>query len=167
MKMFKSHLLLLIALTCSWSVSAQRNYQTALGARIGGTSGFTIKHFYKPSSAVEGIVGFFGNGFSLTGLVEKHQKAFDVKELSFYYGAGAHLAIYNNRNRYYDRLWRDVNYDYQTDVGIGINGLLGLEYTFTEIPLAISLDLKPFIEIGSGGYVGFSPDPSFGVKFTF
>jgi len=34
------------------------------------------------------------------------------------------------------------------------------------LPIAFSLDFKPFVEVGPGGYVGFSPDPSLGVKFT-
>ena len=141
-----------------------QGYTTSLGVRIGGTSGVSVKHFYKRSTAFEGVLGFFGNGFSVTGLLEKHEDAFDVNGLKFYYGAGAHLSAYENRFRYYDRVWRDVNYDHQTTIALGIDGIAGLEYVFDEIPIALSLDLKPFIEVGSGGFVGFSPDPSIGIK---
>jgi hypothetical protein len=143
-----------------------QDFKTGLGIRVGGTSGVTVKHFYSRAMAFEGILGFFGNGSSLTGLVEKHGLAFDTKGLQFYYGGGAHVAFYNGRYRYNNSFWRDINYYDRREVAIGVNGVLGLEYTIPDLPIAFSLDFKPFVEVGPGGYVGFSPDPSVGVKFT-
>ncbi len=140
-----------------------QDYKTALGIRAGGTSGFTIKHFYERSTAAEGIVGFFGNGMSITGLIEKQTMAFETDGLQFYYGGGAHLAFYNGKT-YYNHFWRDTNYTYGSAVALGVDGALGFEYTLPDVPLSFSIDLKPFVEFGSGGYVGFSPDPSIGVK---
>ncbi len=140
-------------------------YKTSLGIRIGGTSGATVKHFFRPATAVEGILGTFGNGFSLTGLIEKNAQAFDVEGLNWYYGGGAHIAFYNG-NRYYGVEGRNVHYRDSHDVGIGINGIIGLEYMLPdEIPVAFSLDLKPFIEIDSDGDVGVAPDLALGIKF--
>jgi hypothetical protein len=140
-------------------------YTTALGVRLGGTSGATIKHFFRPATAVEGILGTFGNGFSITGLIEKNAQAFDVEGLSWYYGGGAHIAFYNG-NRYYNVYGRDVTYRDNHDIGIGINGIIGLEYMLPDnIPVAFSLDLKPFIEIDSDGDVGVAPDLALGIKF--
>lgn len=156
---------LLLSVAAVSAVQGQ-DYKTGLGIRIGGTSGVTVKHFYSRSMAFEGLVGFFGNGSSLTGLVEKHALAFDTKGLQFYYGGGAHIAFYNGRYRYNNSFWRDINYYDQREVAIGVNGVVGLEYSIPDLPIAFSLDFKPFVEIGPGGYVGFSPDPSVGVKFT-
>lgn len=161
--MMKWVVAMVIILGSSLTAHSQ-DYKTAIGLRLGGTSGVTIKHFYARTTAVEGIVGFFGNGMSVTGLIEKHTPAFDTRGMHLYYGGGAHVAFYNGRN-YNNRFWRDTNYNYSSEMALGINGVLGLEYTIPNTPLAFSLDLKPFLEFGSSGYFGFSPDPSLGVKF--
>ena len=141
-------------------------YSTGIGLRLGGTSGLDVKHFYKPSKAFEGIIGTFGNGISFTGLIEKYSPVYNAQGLYVYYGAGAHLAIYNGRSEHYSYFGREINYYKNNDVGLGINGIVGLEYRLPEdIPIAFSLDLKPFIELGTGGYVTFAPDPSLGIKF--
>lgn len=157
--------LVTILMACAMAVSGQ-DYTTSLGARVGGTSGVSVKHFYSRNMAVEGILGFFGNGTSITGLLEKHQQAFDTKGLQFYYGAGAHVAFYNGKYYYRNGFWRDINYYDRREVAFGVNGVLGLEYTIDDLPIAFSVDFKPFVEVGPGGYVGFSPDPSVGIKFT-
>lgn len=141
-----------------------QTYKTAFGVRLGGTSGIAIKHFYKGQMAWEGQLGFFGNGSSVTGLIMKHDNAFSTPGLRYYAGGGAHVAFYNG-NRYNNWLGRDIAY-YQTDaVAIGVNGILGLEYIMPDSPIGISFDIKPFVEFGPDGHVGFSPDPSIGIKF--
>jgi hypothetical protein len=143
----------------------ERPYQTALGVRVGGTSGVSIKHFYSSSMAFEGLIGVFGNGFSLTGLVEKHRNAFDAVGLNWYYGAGAHLAFYNG-NAYYRVGGREVNDRDNQDIAFGVNGIIGLEYSLPDnIPVAFSFDFKPFVEIDNDGEVGVAPDLALGIKF--
>ena len=115
----------------------------------------------------EAIVGTFSNGFSLTGLMEKMAPVVNAEGLYFYYGGGAHVAVYDDKKIFYSRFGREVKYHHNNDVAIGINVIGGLEYKLPDnIPIAISMDVKPFIEIGSGGYVGFAFDPSLGLKFT-
>ena len=141
-------------------------YDLAVGIRIGGTSGVAGKYFFKPDMAVEGIIGTFGNGFSITGLLEKSIPFDNAKGLSLYYGAGVHTAFYNGRNSTYSNFGREVDYRPNNDVGFGVNGIVGLEYRLPQnIPIAFTIDLKPFVEIGSSGYVAVAPDPSIGVKF--
>src|SRR5690242_4095924 len=73
--MFKRVLVTMLLLSAASVSFAQyvdlyeRPYNTALGIRVGGTSGVTIKNFYSRKAAFEGIIGTFGNGFSLTGLM--------------------------------------------------------------------------------------------------
>ena len=145
------------------AVEAQ-DYRTAIGLRFGGTSGLTVKHNYSEMGAFEGILGFFNNGFSITGLIERHPQAFNTRGLHWYYGGGAHLAIYDDHERL--EFGRNVGDRDVDDIGFGINGIVGLEYKFPDnVPIALSLGLKPFIEIDTDGDVGFAPDPGFGLKF--
>lgn len=140
--------------------------ETYIGLRLGGTTGVTFKTFYRSSQAFEGILGTFGNGFSLTGLIEKYQPVYNAEGLRVYYGGGMHLAIYDGRNSTYSYIGHEVEYYNQNDFGLGVNGIIGLEYRLPEnVPLAVSLDMKPFLEFGSGGYVVGGMDPSIGVKF--
>ncbi len=155
-----------IILTFLFTSNLQAQYGLAGGIRLGGTSGVAGKYFYKPDMAVEGIVGTFGNGFSVTGLLEKSIGFYNTKGLYLYYGGGAHTAFYNGKDSRYSNFGREVDYQKNNDVAIGINGIVGLEYRLPEnIPIALSLDLKPFVEIGTGGHVAAAPDPSIGIKF--
>ena len=141
-------------------------YNASLGLRLGGTTGLSGKYFYKPTKAVEGIIGWYGNGFSLTGLVEKYTPVYNATGLYIFYGGGAHLAFYDGQPGYDSHFGREIDYYRNNDVGLGINGIVGMEYRLPEgIPIAISVDLKPFVELGTGGHVGFAIDPSIGIRF--
>jgi hypothetical protein len=155
--------LIFIAYLFSSGVNAQ--YNTAIGLRIGGTTGIDGKFFTRQSKAIEGIIGWFGNGSSLTVLVEKYSSI--DGGLYVYYGGGPHLAFYNGSGTYYGYFSRDVGYHPNNSLGIGIDGIVGLEYRIPGVPISFSADVKPFLELGAGGYVGTALDPSLGVKFIF
>lgn len=144
----------------------QSTYSTAIGVRASEPSGLTIKHFFNEGVALEGIVGFWNHGFRTTLLLEKHVPTAKVSGLSWYYGAGAHLSYYdhdhwfrNNERRYYPY--------FDDELGLGVDGVLGIEYKIPEIPFALSLDIKPTIEYVSNGDVWADFDPGLGVKLTF
>ena len=144
-------------------------YKNAIGLRSGETFGLTFKHFFKEYRVFEGILGAWPNACSFTGLYEKHQTAFKVEGMKWYYGGGGHVSfmndrtyyIYNERNGYFYR------YRYGSNPRIGIDGILGLEYKINPIPFAISLDMKPFIEVVSDGGLYAAIDFSVGIKLTF
>lgn len=141
------------------------SYNTAIGLRAGETSGLTFKHF-KNSIAFEGILGFWNHGFSATLLVEKHAPAFGISGMNWYYGGGGHVALQSAYYyRYYDRGRYKLYHD--GSVGIGVDGIVGLEYKIPSVPFAISLDVKPYLEVVSNGGVWTSLDPGLGVKLTF
>lgn len=145
----------------------QSTYRTAIGLRGGGTSGLTIKHFFANHAAIEGIIDFWPHGIGATALYEKHVQAFNVPGFHWYYGGGGHLRVYPDgswtkyRGRYY---WSDNDPD---GLALGIDGIVGLEYKIRPIPFAISLDLKPFLEVNTNGGVGGYIDPGLGIKVTF
>jgi hypothetical protein len=140
-------------------------YKTGLGIRVGGTTGVDGKFFTAHGKALELIAGSFGNGISFTALIEKYSPIYNASGLYVYYGGGGHLAFYNGRNSNYGYFGREVGYRRNNDVGVAINGIVGFEYRMPDgIPISFSVDIKPFIEMGTGGYIAFAPDPSFGVK---
>lgn len=137
---------------------------TAIGVRGIGTSGLTIKHFTSSSTALEGILGFGPDAFSLTLLRERYANAFNERGLNWYYGIGGHLAVQTDWV-YYDGI-RGYRRE-KGDVGIGIDGIFGIEYKINEVPIALSLDFKPFVEVTTNGDVYPALDPGLGIKFTF
>lgn len=156
----KRILFIIIGIIMSFSAMAEKDYNTSIGARAAPAGGITVKHFISSSSAIEGILSTRWRGFNLTGLYEKHQNAFNTEDLNFFYGAGAHVGFWEG---YDDHPWFDDRNDHTV---IGIDGIIGLEYTFDEIPFCVSLDWKPAFNITS--YSGFWGDEiGFSLRFTF
>jgi len=69
------------------------------------------------------------NGLGICGLYEKHFNIEAVNNLEWFAGFGGYFA-FNNKNTF-----------------IGGAGIVGLDYKFEEIPLNISLDWKPELNI--------------------
>lgn len=137
------------------------NYRTGIGLRTGETSGITIKFNAQKASSIEIIAGIWSDWLSLTGLYEKNVPAFNIEGMRWYYGGGGHVAFQTDtfyNGRYYDR---------GDDFALGLDGIVGLEFKIPPIPFAVSLDIKPFLEIYNNGNVFLAIDPGLGIKFTF
>lgn len=147
---------------------ATAQYDFAVGLRSGGTSGITLKKNYE-YSALEGIIGFWHDGISVTALWEKKTMAFDVNNLNWFYGLGGHVAVYGEDfNGKGGPSWYRHPHHYEDgDLGLGIDGMVGLEYKIPEIPFAFSFDFKPFMEITTDGAFLFFLDPGIGIKLAF
>ncbi|MFZ0280182.1 MAG: hypothetical protein WAL29_00925, partial [Bacteroidales bacterium] len=128
--------IMLILATSMLITSNGQDYRTSLGLRAGLPVGVTVKHFLNENNALEGILASKWRGFVVTGLYEFEQWTGEYPGLNWYWGGGAHVGIWNEG--YNPRL--DVSYSGPV---IGIDGILGLEYTFDEIPLNLSLDILP------------------------
>jgi hypothetical protein len=131
MKRLSLVLTVVAALVFSQNLKSQ-DYSTAAGLRLGASSGLSIKHFVQSDRAIEGIVSTRWGGFSVTGLYEWH-KPTNTSNLNWYYGAGAHIGFWEGSNV----RWADDDASYTV---IGADGILGLEYTFDEAPINLSLD---------------------------
>jgi len=138
-----------IIMICFVTFSNAQDYNTGIGLRGGLANGLTIKHFLGEKTAIEGILSSRWKGFNITGLYEIHKQAFDTERLNWYYGVGGHVGFWNGN----DVDWVNDNDDY---IVIGIDGILGLEYNFKEIPINLSIDWKPAMNII--GYSGFWGD---------
>jgi hypothetical protein len=133
------------------SVSKAQDYNTGIGLRGGWESGLTIKHFIGNKSALEGILATRWRGFEITGLYEVHNTAFHADRLKWLYGLGAHVGFWNGDNT--QRYWGTPGTNYTV---VGVDGILGLEYSFIEVPINLSIDWKPAFNFS--GYTGWWAD---------
>ena len=143
-------LTILLAVCCFFVGNAQ-DYNTGIGLRAGFSNGLTIKHFISSTSALEGIISSRWRGIELTGLYEIHGRAFQTERLNWYAGFGAHVGFWDGR--YTNKYWGNDGERYTV---IGVDGILGLEYNFVEIPFNLSIDWKPAFNFF--GYSGFWAD---------
>lgn len=140
--------LLVFSLT---SLGAQ-DYKTSAGLRIGSYYGLTIKHFIKSDRALEGILLTRNGGANFTGLYEIHTPAFSAERLKAYGGIGGHISVFDrDNNRWY---WyrgngnrEGVFFGDNSQLAIGVDMILGLEYTINTLPFNISIDWKPALNI--------------------
>lgn len=150
--------------TLSGPAEMSKTYMAA-GLRFGPTSGITLKGFIGSGQALEGIFGFWHHGVTITGLYERYQPLFDTPSFHWYYGGGGHFA-FESKNRLLtpSRIGRPY---YGRGIGIGLDGVAGIEYKPQTLPIAFSLDLKPFFEVHTSGTVWGSIDPGVGIKVIF
>ncbi len=117
-------------------MASAQEYKTGVGLRAGLSNGLTVKHFVNSKAAIEGLLAMNVtdlNGFEITGLYEIHNQAFEVEHLNWYYGGGAHIGSYDGGDVY--------------GTVFGIDGILGIEYSFGEAPINIGLDWKPVLNL--------------------
>lgn len=149
--MKKNLLVCCLCIAAAISTKAQ-DYKTAAGIRLGPnsaavTAGFTVKHFLNEKSAVEGIVGI-NNGLGICGLYEVHFPIDAVNNLNWFAGAGGYVAFRSSTTF------------------VGAAGIIGLDYKFEEIPLNLTLDWKPELNIISK--IAFeSSGIGLSVRYTF
>lgn len=155
----KKILMTAIAMICIVTYSNAQDYNTGIGFRGGLSNGLTVKQFIGRNTAIEGILTTRWSGFNITGLYEIHDQAFQVEGLNWYYGFGAHIGFWNGDNV----SWATDNANYTV---IGIDGIIGLEYNFENIPFNISIDWKP--EMNLIGYSGFWGDGgALSIRYVF
>lgn len=91
--------------------------------------------------------GYRGSQFTLRGLYEWTMPVIN-DDFNFYYGVGGHLGAAYSR------------------FAIGVDAIVGLEYCIPGVPLALSLDYKPFVNFVTPRINGLW-DFGLGIKFTF
>jgi hypothetical protein len=162
--------ILSITLMLASLATLNAQYQFAIGVRSGGTSGLTLKIINTSNTASELMVGFWNDGLSFTGLYERTPQVGTIEGLHWLLGMGAHVALYNDnfRNSGSPSWYSDKSVDIEDgDLGLGLDVMAGLEYKFPLVPLAISLELKPFVEFTTNGAIWLSLDPGLGIKLAF
>jgi hypothetical protein len=146
--MKKHFFLLSILLFFGLSSAHSQDYKSSIGLRTGASSGLTYKHFISSEDAIEGILAWRYRNPGLAGIWERHAQFLDVWGLNWYYGGGAHFFVYDANGR--DKFGRDDG-----GLVIGLDGILGAEYKIKEIPITVSVDLRPGINVfGVFGPIG-------------
>lgn len=144
--------LLIVFLAASFVTAAiGQDYKTSLGVRLGYPYGLTVKHFIGKKSALEGILASSWGGFVATALYEYENWTGKYPGLNWYWGAGVHAGFWDAYNH-------PLIDDSYTGSVIGADFIIGLEYTFDEVPVNLSIDLLPTYNIigytGWGGLTG-------------
>ncbi|HQU56434.1 MAG: hypothetical protein R2796_10805 [Chitinophagaceae bacterium] len=149
-----------VALLFVTTVQAQ-SYKTGLGVRLSSAAAsvnnsISIKHFINQKLAIEGLFSF-GDPIAFGALAELH-KPLSSEGLSYYYGGGGYLSFV--------KTFDAEKQTSSTNPNIGAQGVIGLDYKFVNIPLNISLDWKPELNIVSD--INFEPAAiGFTARFTF
>jgi len=158
----KSQLIVLLLTAVPAFVNGQ--YQTAAGIRINGNYGISLRHMVSGSNSIEGLLQTRWRGMMLTGLYQANFPVFSEPGFRFYMGAGGHIGF---RNREYHPWWKDKESRKDDPAAvIGIDGQIGLEYTFSKIPLNLSIDWKPAINLIGANYL-WGGDGALSVRYVF
>jgi hypothetical protein len=152
---------LLVAGLCFAMTASAQDYKTALGVRLSSApamvnNSITLKHFLNERTAIEGLFSF-GDPLAIGALLEVH-KPLSESGIQWFYGGGGYLAFVKTFNN-----TKQAN---ETDVNFGAQGVIGLDYKFVNLPLNLSLDWKP--ELNLVGDINFEPAAiGFTARFTF
>ncbi|HKO81756.1 MAG TPA: hypothetical protein VJU78_15230 [Chitinophagaceae bacterium] len=152
--------LFIAAIGFTTTVSAQA-YKTGIGVRLSSSqamvnNSITLKHFLNERAAIEALFSF-GDPLAIGALYEIH-KPFSTEGLQWFYGGGGYLGFVKS--------WNPNKQKNETDVNVGAQGVLGLDYKFVNLPLNISLDWKPELNLVSD--INFEPAAiGFTARFTF
>lgn len=153
--------LLLFAIVFTVNKASAQDYKTAIGLRLSSSQAIvnnsvSVKHFLNEKTAIEGLFTF-GDPLAISGLIEIHQPV-GASGVKWFYGGGGYIGFLKTYNPNKDRN--------ETDVHFGAQGVLGLDYKFQNIPLNLSLDWKPELNLVSD--INFEPAAvGFTARFTF
>ena len=155
--MKRSFLFLIACILISASQLKAQDYKTALGIRLSSegpaiNNSVSFKHFLNPKLAVEGLFTFDKRA-AIGALLEIHNPMQSTQGLQWFYGAGAYLGFDSDKTH--------------TDRALmGAQGIVGLDYKFANLPLNLSLDWKPELNIIDN--INFEPAAvGFTIRFTF
>ena len=147
-------LLLVLTLCAFGQTAAAQDYKSAVGLRFGYPLSLSYKTFLNETSALEGYVGFRGYGsfrwISLNGAYQIHKDIDSVDGLQWYYGGGAGVQFWS--------------YDFieESSTTFSVSGYLGLQYTFVDAPVSLTVDWVPTFFLGDNFGAGFN---SFGAGY--
>jgi len=164
-------LIFLTLLIISGKVSGQMSTRQA-GIRLGYRSGI----FYQVSTeagnaevAYNAMLSFRKSGVQFTGLKIIYETSLDriSPDLFFGWGYGGHVGfVYSDHLQF---LGEDYYFHGEKFCPLfGIDGWLSAEYRVHEIPLNISLNIKPFVEITLPSFVRLMPgDVAVSISYVF
>ena len=153
----------------SYNNTVGTDYNTALGVRFNPFMiGFTVKHFIEGPHAVEGLITTAVNrnaNVTFTGLYEYNLKIVpDQPEWTLFFGGGVHFGVYDRYDFDYDRYFHHGDGSYVTG---GIDGIIGVSYTFKKLPINVSADLKPYVNFDGPTHYMAEQMGGISARYTF
>jgi len=122
-------------------------FEHAVGIRGGLTAGFEYRFYMDDANSYKFLLGTRDGGVQFHALKEFHQ--YDLfsftDQLVFFYGAGLHVG-YEQWEKHYiegNTSW----YEDRTAFLAGLDGLVGLEYQFYEVPISLGFEAKPYFDL--------------------
>jgi hypothetical protein len=142
------------------------------GFRFGYRSGIFYQVSQEAGTAEVGfntLLSFKESGIQVTGLRIFYESSLDniSPNLLFSWGYGGHLGFsYSDHVRF---MGEDYYYTNERFMPLfGADGWLALEYRIEDIPLTVSLNYKPFIELTIPAFVRVVPaDFAFSIAYIF
>lgn len=145
-----------------------QNYMRDAGVRAGNGVIGTYRQFYNDEKALELFAGYQERGLRIGGMSEFFTPALTKYSENFrlYFGYGVHTGFtYTNQHKMFNREYR---YSWTFSPVFGMDGILGLEYTFPDTPILVSADIKPYYEFSIHRFFYVKVlDVSFSVKYRF
>jgi hypothetical protein len=152
----------------SFSSRAQENISNnAIGFRFGNNHGFGLEiSFQKKLSAKNRLELDFGwkkhnntEAIKISGIYQWYWKI--EKELDWFAGCGGGLGTWNTNDNY--------NNGYAGDNGLFavINGDIGIEYNFKEIPIQLAIDARPELIFNNYEKNDFGLNVGLAVRYKF
>lgn len=145
----------------SFTPASAQDYKSALGVRLSSSAAMvnnsvSFKQFISEKTAIEALFSF-GDPLALGAMLEFH-KPLSAAGLSYFYGAGGYISFIKTTNVNTGKTSSDPNF--------GAQGIIGLDYKFNNVPLNLSLDWKPELNIVSD--INFEPAAiGLTARFTF
>jgi hypothetical protein len=161
-------IILLIPSGMIWSQSSSKQAGIRTGYR-GGIFYHVRNEAGNAEIGYNAMASFNNNGIQITGLKIIYETSIsDISpDLFFAWGYGGHLGFV-----YTDHLgFLGETYNFKGErfcPVLGADGWLAVEYRFHDIPLNISLNLKPFVELTFPSFVRIMPvDLGISVSYVF
>jgi len=154
----------------AFASNAQEISKNALGLRLGDNDGFGGEISYQrglgDNNRLELNLGWRNNdkydAFKLVGL---YQWVWNIEGgFNWYAGVGGGVGSYSNDNNRFNN-GNDNDYDDNGTYFLAA-GNLGIEYNF-DIPLLLSLDIRPELYFGDDFGNDFGPDIALGIRYQF
>lgn len=162
------NILTTLLLLISFTIFGQ-NYMRDVGLRASDGIYLSYRKFFKEDMAIEGFIGYQENAIRIIAMREFFEQVLPQysNNLTLVYGFGVHGGItYTNRYKIFYREYRKDDYEFSPI--FGLDGLFGLEYQLPELPIMISLTVKPFFEYSISQYYRIdATDGAFTLRYRF
>ncbi|MEI7589591.1 MAG: hypothetical protein WCJ68_08855 [Chitinophagia bacterium] len=115
-------------------------YSKSIGVKM-YPGALSYKSFYNTHKAIEASGYITLDGFWLSILNEIHTPIKEDNQLSWYIGYGGHLGIWS------EEFMKTNNPSGKSNISVGFDGIIGLDYKVKNTPLNISIDWQPSFSI--------------------